>query len=322
MNGQPSLLSKGMSRPATASVSRTAKESKVDEEDYVDLAEEKGPPQTPREGVVRQNVERACLQSMGEQKVHPLLAQLGFDSAEISTLLRDELLSSFSGGRHEGSLADWKHFYSPVAANPITTTEFSFSLCNVAGGTAVNTRTTNTIALRKCRLRLYFNRVITGAATAAARDPNITVCVFRDKIPTAPGTCPTVRGTDSNPPSSATLLFSSLGVSTPAGIAMPVRNPITEDAYHIYEIRRIKFPTSQSWTYTGTVLGNSGPHSMIHDIDLDLNYVTQNYATYAASVSDINNLWCVIWADVDYTNYGFQDSVAATVDTEFEDKQL
>lgn len=313
MNVKPTLLSKGMPRAAPAPVAQDAD----DEQDYEIYAseevDEKG------KSLVRSDDSRARTVCVAESQVHPLLAQLGFTATEISAILRSELLKERSGGRHEGDLADWKHYYLAAGNNSLSTTELSYPLTTIAGGTGVNQRLTNTIAIRKGRIKIHLRRNLTAAPTAQATDPTITIVIFRDKIPTTPGTMPVVHGTDANPPASATLLLSQLGSTNAAAIATAVRNPITEDAYHIYRILKVQL--ERNWTYISTNLAQPSVESRIIEVDIDFNMVQQKYATYAATAADINNLWLCAYANVDYTNYGFTDTIAVTSDIEFCDIQ-
>lgn len=316
------MLSKRMSRPAPAPSPSNSDYVHVDD----DVEEKKLPPRPSpaREGLVRQVSSGPRQDSVEVPEVHPFLASLGFDSAEVATLLRQELIQERLGGRHEGSLADYKHQYTTngAAITTLSNTENSFPLLAVAGGTTVSTRTGNTIAARHCRIHLLFRRVLTGVPTAATYDPTITVVVFRDKIPTTPGTMPTVQGTDANPPASATLLFSQLGASSATAMSLPVRNPITEDAYHVYFYGNYKLDTHAGYNYINTNLGLPAPQNKKVVLDIPLHDVQQKYTSYAATSADTNNLWLMIKADTDYLNMGFTDSVCVVTDCEFYDVQI
>lgn len=274
-------------------------------------------------GVVRQKMvsARPGQKPLGASKVHPVLAQLGVDPAEAAELLRQELIAARSGGRHEGSLADWKHFYVVATNTAFTAAEQSFALAAIAGGTGVSSRTGATIALRRLRLNIRLERQITGASTVATRDPTYYFVLWRDKIPTTPGTAPTLHGTDTNPPSSGTLMLSQLGSAAAENVDTMVRNPITEDAYHIYAIHRLKFNTEQGYTYTGTSLGLPAPMVKHHSMEHDMNSVQLKFSSYAGSASDINNVWLTIFTDLQSSSMGYQDYFAFSTDMEFHDVQ-
>lgn len=324
-----SMFSKSVQRtPPAPQPQQQQSAAPANEADFVDVSSETdeklSSPPSRREGVVRSINPILRQEGLGESKVNSLLAELGFDAEEAATLLRQELIAERSRGSHEGSLADWKHAYGTSGPNTLSISETSYTVAAIAGGTTVSTRTTNTIALRKARIKLFFNRIFSATPTAAFRDPNIIVVIYRDKIPVTPGTPPTVHGTDANPPASTTFLFSQLGVAAstnPAAVACMVRNPITEDAYHIYEVRHVKIPIG-GFTYTGTTLGMPNPYSKVEHFDIDLNMVQQKYASYAATASDINNIYICVFADHDYTNMGITDSVSAVIDLEFMDLQV
>lgn len=322
-NVKPAMLSQSVQRATPTPVTRVV-------EDYVDIKstddDENSPSKQPQGKIlVRPKPKASSSSSLAPQKVHPLLASMGFKNAsEIQAILRDELISLRSGGRHEGSLADWKHFYVVGTATAVSTTEASTALCAVTGGTAVNNRVTNTIGLRKLRLRYRIERVLSAAApTAVTREPVIHVYVWRDKIPVTPGTAPTTAGTDANPPASATLMFSRLGAATVAAGDMPVRNPITEDAYHLYGYHKVTLDTHAGFNLIDAAAGTGMPGPLVKfgEFMIDLNEVQQKYATFAATASDINNLWITVHSPTSYTNQGYSDTFAFTSDIEFHDIQ-
>lgn len=320
-----SMLPKKVPVPTAAPKSRP-----LIDEDYVDVkAQGKAPDQKAdvARGSTRQGTQAVpdskALSTGGMETptLHPLLSSLGFTADEVSAILRDELLAARSGGHHEGSLADWKHYYTAAASQNFSTTEYYVSMLAPAGGTTTGTRTGATITARKLRAKFTMQRVITGTPTVATYDPTYFVAFIRDKIPTTPGTCPTLHGVDTIPPSSGTLLFSQLGQNTPQGVLNIIQNPITEDSFHVYRVDRFKFNTKQGYTYTGTTLGMPAPETQHHDIEIDLHGVQQKYPSYASVTSDINNIYMVVWTDQLLTNMGFADSFAFSSDCEFHDVQ-
>jgi len=74
----------------------------------------------------------------------------------------------------------------------LVSTETSVPLCRVVGGTASNTRTTNTIAVKGSTIRFLVRREPTGTGTVPALVPTITFVVWRDKIPATVGAIPTI----------------------------------------------------------------------------------------------------------------------------------
>lgn len=244
-------------------------------------------------------------------------------SAEEAFLLREILALRSNGGRHEGRLAESKHLYT-LGNTTFTAsgTEVPYALANVALGTTVTTRLTNTIALQRLRLKLVFRRNCQGASSSfqSIEMPQIHMCLFRDKTPAVPGTAITVHGTDANPPASSSLIFSRLGraVSTEAERSI-VRNPITEDLYHIYEYRRIHFDQVNAQYYQADW---AYPTEMLtHEVNIDLHDAQQIYAGSAA-VPITNPIYLVFWADnVNVAAYGFSNDVTVTSDLEFHDVQ-
>lgn len=326
-NVKPSVLSKSLPRATAAPISSNAvvvhRDLSTDDDDGE--AKQKTVDKKVA-GVVRPigqgSGQGLRQQSVGIPKVHPLLAQLGFDSSEITALLRDELIAARSGGRHEGDLADWKHQYRTINATTGTTAEAPYSLAAIAGGTTVSTRTGATIALRKLRIHFRHERTLNGTPTNVTRAPSLFVVVFRDKIPTTPGSVPVIHGTDSLPPSSGTLMLSQLGQNTVDAVSLMVRNPITEDAYHVYAIHRLHLPTAAGYgNFSAGTLGQCAPQVQVHHWDIDLGGVQQKYSSYAATDPDINNIAMVVFSDQAYTGMGFTETFAFVSDVEFHDVQ-
>lgn len=263
-----------------------------------------------------QAVERALLSTLlggsADQKDDP---------QALSLQIRDELLALKSAGRHEGSLADWKHNYRTINATTISTTEAPYSLAAIAGGTTVSTRTGATISLRKLRIKFKHERTLNGTPTNQTRQPSLFVVIFRDKIPTTPGSIPVIHGTDSLPPSSGTLIFSQLGQATADAVSMMVRNPITEDAYHIYDVKRLSMKMPAYGAFSAGTLGQPAPQVEVHHWDIDLNEVQQKYSSYAATDPDINNICLVVFSDQALTGMGFTEQFSFVSDVEFHDVQ-
>lgn len=260
---------------------------------------------------------------VGPSQVHSILAGLALTPSSAETILRQELLKarSFGSGSSDSAIADFKHIYS-MASQALSGTEYTASLCRVVGGTAANQRITNTIRLRRVHLRYSIDRNITATGTAAADTPIFTIVVWREKIPATVGTPAVIYGTDSNPPSSPTLMFSRLGSSAVNYNSLAVLNPVTSSDYHIYDVQHICL-NDQSYSYVtpATGLGLPSPKRWIGDVKLDLNSVKQNYSTYTSTDADINAVWFTIQTDRAYTNYGYQDFFTYTTDCEFEDVQ-
>lgn len=256
-----------------------------------------------------------------------LLSEMGCSQTDVTQLLRSELLQERSKGRHEGSLADYKHFYNPcIALTTPTTTEATYAICRIAGGTATNTRTGATIGLKRVRIKIAVVRIDAGN-TGQDYAPTLSVCLWRDKIVTTPGAVPTIFGTDANPPASGTLIFTQVGASTNEALAMPFRNPITEDAYHVYKFdqHQLALENGYNWFYDTGAAGvrfRSAPRTWHFYIDQDLHDVQQKYATYATANPDINDLNLTFRVNVNATNMSYLDKYTFCSDVEFYDIQV
>lgn len=266
---------------------------------------------------------QACGQvGLVEKKTHSLLAQLVNPQTpdEAFQLLRKQLLLSRSHGSE--AIAEAKHYYLEDSTNA-STTEKTLSICKVTGGTASNTRTTNTIAVRHATVRVSIRRVPTAPSTTNAYFPIISFVFWRDKIPSTVGTAPTLYGTDANPPASTTLMFSRLGNADPINNALAVRNPITALDYHIYHVEHHPLNCRSTYDYTtpATAFGIPSPERWKFEFKIDLHKVRQNYATYSATDPDVNALYMTYVLDTSMTNQGYVDEVHTTIDTEFEDLQ-
>lgn len=258
--------------------------------------------------------------------LYPILAKMGVkDTNQISAEIRNELLKLRSSGRHEGSLADWKHYYTTTGpTNFSSTNQIDFPLARIVGGTAVNTRTGATVSLRKCRIKVYIKRIpVSISSTLADTPPVLQMVYWRDKIPTTPGTVPVLWATDTNPPSSTVNMFVSLGNSASTAAALALRNPITEDAYHIYKVHEHILQMDEGYNISSSGgFGNAPPKVWIFEHTVDFHDVQQKYSSYATAQSDINDPYLTMRI----TNYSatssFIDQYTVVTDTEFEDVQL
>lgn len=276
----------------------------------------------PRMGEVAQ---RFCLGNEGrlvsrvEEKGIPYKLVQCQDPDEAQAILRRQLLLQKSLKSQIAS-AEAKHYYAADSFS-LSTTENSFSLCRVVGGTATNTRTTNTIAVKGTKIRFHIRRDPTGTSTEAGRMPIITIIVWRDKIPASVGSIPTVIGTDTNPPSSTTLMMSRLGKTDASFNSVAVRNPVTDLDYHIYDVKHLELnPENYDYVTPATALGLPAPKCWRLQYEFDFHRVKQIYGTYAATDPDVNALYCTVYSDYIPTNQGFTESVIYTVDSEFEDE--
>lgn len=100
-----------------------------------------------------------------------------------------------------------------------------------------------------------------------------------------------------------------------------IRNPITEDEYHIYEYRKkeLTFPNQASAGATGLV--NFMNQQWIEEFDVDLNMVKQDFAAYASTYPDNNSIWFTYWVDVAPASQGYTFNVSFISDIEFADVQ-
>jgi hypothetical protein len=242
------------------------------------------------------------------------------DPSETAALLRKELILARSHGAQKS--AQSKHYYLTDDSNA-STTEKTLSLCRVTGGTASNTRTTNSIRLKHSVIRVTIRRVASTTSTTNSYFPIISFVFWREKVPAVIGTPPTVYGTDANPPASTTLLLSRLGNSDPIHNTTAVFNPVTALDYHIYHVKHLELNCRSTYDYTtpATAYGIPSPDRWEFQHRIDFNDADQNYATYAATDADVNAVWMTYVLDTSMTNQGYVDEVHVSIDTEFEDMQ-
>jgi len=267
-------------------------------------------------------VKRGCGKDLGKSTPHSLLAQLvdskeGSDQAQA--IIRKELLLARSLKSSIAS-AEAKHYYGIDTAS-VGSTETSVPLCRVVGGTASNTRTTNTIAVKGSTIRFLVRREPTGTGTVPALVPTITFVVWRDKIPATVGAIPTILGTDANPPASTTLMLSRLGSASVTYNSVAVRNPVTDLDYHIYDVRHFELnPENYDYVTPASAYGLPAPKIFRFEFKYDFHRVKQIYATYAATDPDVNAIYFTFYSNMNYTGQGYVDTASWTVDTEFEDE--
>lgn len=259
---------------------------------------------------------------MGSSQVHSLLAGLALTPSAAETVLRQELLNA----RFRASTAsvdDIKHVYYSGTFT-LADTEGTLPFCRVIGGSAFNQRLTNAVTLKSLKFRFIVDRQPTATGTVAARSPVLSIVIWRDKIPSTPGTAPTIYGTDTSPPASGTLMFSRLGQSNTSWNSIAVLNPITVPSYHIYHVHHMDLNDSSTYDYVtpATAYGLPGPKKWRDEIHVDLNDVQQDYAIPTSTAPDVNDVYITVITDMSYTNQGYQDVMWFTTDTEFRDKQL
>jgi len=268
-------------------------------------------------------------QSLELPPSHTILSEMVGDPEE-QELIRREIIALRSGV-NSGSLADSKHFYFAPANTSVTaTTETSFGITHITQGTTVSSRLTNTVSLRKIRLKFCFLRTSKVGAAIVTNTPVIPmfhVVIWRDKTPAVVGTAPTLHGTDANPPVSSTLMFSRLGsASIPEADRTMIMNPITQELYHIYRYDRIlmsdsAYPLELYGDTTNTTIRYMPPYYKDHHIDIDLHDVKQIYAAPADTSPVVNDVWCTVWADNYDVNNPFNLAFRIVTDTEFADVQ-
>lgn len=306
------VLSKSMQGVTAAPKPRTRK---VIIEDYVEV-----------DGEEEQCVESGQGDIQARQKIveapkgNSLLAKMAVTDPELRQFLLREIAAT-RGGRHEGTLAEHKHLYTVSQANfAAAGTEVPIAAAHVAGGTTVSTRLTNTIVLLRLRIKVFLRRANSGAATTLGIDPPaIHMALVRDKTPTTPGTAFTLHGTDANPPASATLMFSRLGAAQSLSTDRTmVRNPITEDLYHLYDYKRHVFKNLQLFN---TTTASSVPNETeTYDFSFDMNQVKQVYVD--ATLNPItNDVWFVMWTDTIAAADTTTQSYRVVTDLEFADVQ-
>lgn len=255
-------------------------------------------------------------------KVSAIATAIGIDPSADAAIMRQLLLAQRNFRSEADESADYKHVYG-LAQFALSTTETTVPLCRVIGGTTTSTRTTNTISLSRCHLRTAIKRTPTGTGSVAANQPIYRYVIWRDKVPATPGSAPTILGTDANPPASTTLMFSRLGSADPEYNSIAVFNPITAPEYHIYESGTMELNDKATYDFVtpASAHGLPAPQKWVKDHHINLFDVRQNYATYAATAPDINDIYFTCWVDMAYTNQGYQDYLTYTFDVEFEDQQ-
>lgn len=322
-----------MSAKAVPSVLAASKAPAPIQTKYFDtkLSTEVTPPVTPTGGTPRGTELRLEGSGMGRGKdgmevppLHPWLSSLGFTADEVNTLLRQELLKERGGEHGEGSLADWKHYYTTTGPTNFSgTTQINFPLARIAGGTAVNTRTGNTIRLRKCRVKIFIQRA-TQVPSAVDVTPYLQILMFRDKIPTTPGTVPTIWIAGANPPTDGSAIFDALGNTAPEARPISIRNPISESQYHIYGYHEHSLNLSEGYTFqtSPALQGYAAPKHWVFEYNIDFHDVQQKYPTYASSQPDQNDVYLCFRVHNFSANYSFLDSYTVVTDTEFRDEQI
>lgn len=263
---------------------------------------------------------QVCLGPQGVQKVYTGLASLVNSPQDAEDLIRKELLLARSRSPQWQERDDTKRFYF-VGGATLVQTETTHPVARIIGGTNLDQRTTNTVGLKRLKIKFTIQRQPSAPSTAAARTPIFTYVVWRDKVPATPGTAPTVIGTDSIPPTSTSLVFSRLGVAVGVYNSLFVRNPVTDLEYHIYKVGHIELNDKATYDYTtpATAFGIPAPQRWLEHIDVDLHNVEQIYGTYGATAPDVNDIYFTYWVDLESTNQGFNDVLNMSSEVEFED---
>lgn len=247
------------------------------------------------------------------------LSSKQFDETEA--ILRSELLKSRFHSR-QSEIDENKRYYSFNGAALITTTETTLALTRIALGTGTNQRLTGAVKLKRLGVKFNVYRYADEPGTVNTFGmPIITVVIWRVKVPSTPGTAPTIIGTGANPETSQTLMFSRLG-QTAAVVpnSCAVRNPLTADLYHIYKIHhfRIAEPNFQ-YSTVATGLGLPAPDTKHFDWEIDLHDVQQDYGTTTSPQT--NDIYMTHYSDMDYTNLGYVDNIQMTSYVTFRDVQ-
>jgi len=240
------------------------------------------------------------------------------DPKEMEAVLRKELLLS-RAGPHRSGYEDWKHEYLFNTAS-INMAQTTAVLTRIASGNELNQRTGNVIKLKKLNLRFVARLVPTAKSNVAVRAPVVTFLVWRDKIPSTPGSVPTIIDTGSNPPSDNTTMFNRLGSADARFNSIAIRNPMTFLDYHIYKIEHV--PLNPSFGVTDNFTNGFmalGPKSWHFHYEIPLHYVQQVYLNAAANVPQINDLYFSWWSDLDLTGIGYSIDLQYTSDIEFQD---
>lgn len=251
-----------------------------------------------------------------------LAAKLGLVGPADEAVVRRMLLLQRSFGSSAEKSAERKHYYT-VGGFALASAETTLPLSRIIGGTASNTRTTNTVRLHRCNFRMSIFRQPTGTSSVAAGTPILRWVIWRDKIPATPGTAPTLWGTDANPPASTTLMFSRLGSANVVHNQTAVFNPVTALDYHVYETGHMDLNDKATYDFVtpATAFGLPAPQKWFFHKEFSLHNVVQNYASYTATAADVNDVYITFITDFDYSNQGYGDNTSYSSDLEFEDMQ-
>lgn len=242
------------------------------------------------------------------------------DAAIIRKLILDE---RNRGLKSTAQSADRKHWYQSANIS-IGSVEQTLALSRIIGGTSSSQRLTNTVGLKHLTFRGYVERQPQPnlLVTAGARTPIIKYLFWRDKVPATPGTAPAILGTDTNPPSSTSLILSRLGQTDTAYNSIAVFNPVTALEYHIYGVHTINANADNYQILgIGVVTAQALPQKWHFEHKLNLGEVRQMYANQGATAPDVNDIYFTIYSDMSYTGQGFFDNVIVTSDMEYEDLQ-
>lgn len=257
------------------------------------------------------------------QPLYPRLLPMAGDTPQIQQFLRQELLKTRQG-RSQNRLDEYKHIFVS-GANNFVAGQQSYQIAAIVGGTASDSRITNTVRLRRGRIHVSLTYIPTlTAPSPASAYPSYRLMILRDKIPLVLGTAPDLWLQDSDPPSGTVNVLTGAGNAKPNGFINACQNPINQHEFHIYE-SHLHCP-KPSWFGVfydaGVPTVSLGPkyHVIKHTFDIDFNQVKQNYATYTSTNPDSNAIWMMIESSA-AANSAVEMFFEFVSDIEFEDVQ-
>lgn len=114
-------------------------------------------------------------------------------------------------------------------------------------------------------------------------------------------------------------MWSQLGTGGTDTVNIPVRNPVTEDLYHLYYSHHHKFTLNGAEINTTTGVVAATPSTHRFEVEIPLHDVEQLYASYSASAPVTNDINMSFYLAKDDATYSHLFSYS--VDIEFVDVQ-
>lgn len=265
---------------------------------------------------VRSNGSQACL---AVPQKSSLLAGMVSDPAETIQQLQALVLAERGGSRINNNI---KRFYT-ISTNTVANGTLTHILLNgISAGTSSNDRTSDVISQFRVSLNIVFQRS-SGVSAPSTADPIVRWFLWRDKVPATPGTATATLSTGANPPSSNTDMYNRLGQAGLGFNSVAVRNPDTENRYHVYGAGHFKVQTKPSYLVATTPTVQRPPdHKELHQMSFDLRKVETTFADESTANPMLNAIFFSFFSDADYTSLNVTDVLNISSDLTFRDRQL